>query len=273
MAAAPEGDRAMSRRHDWMDYAATDLAIDPMSTIAILPTAAVEQHGPHLPLGTDTIINEGLLALLREQCPDTLDIRILPVQAVGKSNEHLWAPGTLTLTAETALRCWTEIGLSVARAGVRKMLILNSHGGNADLISILARELRVRAGMFCVRTSWGSGGYPDGVYSEQESRFGIHGGDAETSLVLHFRPDTVDMTQAQDFRWSYGSDEIPPVGAIAHGWIASDVNPHGVAGEAHLATAEKGEATATKMVADVIALLERMRSQSLDGFDPVQSSF
>jgi creatinine amidohydrolase len=224
-------------RH-WIDYPATDLRIDPDRTIAILPTAAIEQHGPHLPVGVDTMINQGLCDLLAERCPATLDIRLLPVQTVGKSNEHLWAPGTITLTAETALRAWTEIGLSVARAGVRKMLIVNSHGGNADLISIVSRELRVRAGMFCVRMGWGSGGTPEGLYGAQEMAQGIHGGDNETSLMLHFRPDTVDMTRAEDFRWTHRQGDIPPVGAIAHGWIASDVNPAGVAGEAQLATAD-----------------------------------
>ena len=86
----------------WVDYPATDLQIDPSRTIAILPTAAVEQHGPHLPVGVDSFINQGLCDLLAERCPEALDIRLLPVQMVGKSNEHLWAAGTLTLTAETA---------------------------------------------------------------------------------------------------------------------------------------------------------------------------
>jgi creatinine amidohydrolase len=257
----------------WIDYPATDLRIDPERTIAILPTAAVEQHGPHLPVGVDTHINEGLCAMLAERCPEALDIRLLPVQSVGKSNEHLWAPGTLTLTAETALRAWTEIGLSVARAGVRKMLILNSHGGNADLISIVARELRVRAGMYCVRMGWGSSGVPEGVYSAQELAQGIHGGDNETSLMLHFRPDTVDMTKAEDFRWTHSQGDIPPVGGIAHGWIASDVHPAGVAGEAHLATAEKGRATADHYVSEVIGVLERIAAQDVSGFVPVADPF
>jgi creatinine amidohydrolase len=259
-------------RH-WIDYPATDLRIDPDRTIAILPTAAIEQHGPHLPVGVDTMINQGLCDLLAERCPATLDIRLLPVQTVGKSNEHLWAPGTITLTAETALRAWTEIGLSVARAGVRKMLIVNSHGGNADLISIVSRELRVRAGMFCVRMGWGSGGTPEGLYGAQEMAQGIHGGDNETSLMLHFRPDTVDMTKAEDFRWTHRQGDIPPVGAIAHGWIASDVNPAGVAGEAQLATAEKGRATAEHYVAGVIEVLEKIAAQDLTGFEPVADPF
>ena len=188
---------------------------------------------------------------------------------MGKSNEHHWAPGTITLSAETALKAWTEIGLRVARAGVRKMLILNSHGGNADLVSIVSRELRVRAGMFCVRMGWGSGGLPEGLFGPQEMAQGIHGGDNETSLMLHFRPDTVDMTKAEDFRWTHRQGDIPPVGAIAHGWIASDVNPHGVAGEAHLASAEKGRQTAEHYVASVIDVLYRIKAQPLDRFTPV----
>ena len=261
----------MTRRLDWKEFRAPDYAeIDPMKTIAVLPVAAIEQHGPHLPVGTDTIINEGLIALLKERCPDDLDLRILPVQAIGKSNEHLWAAGTITLTAETAMKAWVEIGLSVARAGIRKMVIVNSHGGNADLISIVARELRVRAGMFCVRLGWGAFGTPEGVYGAQELKHGIHGGDAETSLVLHFRPDTVDMSKAEDFRSTAETRPIQPIGPVAYGWIARDVNPNGVVGEAHLATAEKGKATAEKMVTDVIGLLREVEAQDLTPFEPVR---
>jgi creatinine amidohydrolase len=264
----------MTRRLDWKDYRAPEWkAADPMKTIAILPTAAIEQHGPHLPVGTDTIINEGLLDLLRTRCPDDLDLRILPTQAVGKSNEHLWAPGTLTLTAPTALAVWTEIGLSVARAGVRKLVILNSHGGNVDLISIVGRELRVRAGMYVVKLGWGAHGLPEGLYSTQETTFGIHGGDVETSLLLALRPETVDMTAAQDFRSSAETSAISPIGGISAAWIASDLNPAGVVGEAHLATAEKGHATAEKMVADVIGLLRKVANQSLEGISPVTPPF
>jgi creatinine amidohydrolase len=251
---------------DWADFRAPDFtAIDPARTIAILPTAAVEQHGPHLPVGTDTIINTHLCRLLAERAPADLDLRILPVMAVGKSNEHLWAPGTLTLSAATALAAWTEIGLSVARAGVRKIVILNSHGGNADLISILSRELRVQAGMLAVRLGWGAMGMPPGLYSDQETRFGIHGGDMETSLLLHFRPDTVDMAAARDFRSTAETAPIQPIGSVAQAWISSDLNPAGVVGEAHLATAEKGRLTAEHIVADVIGLLRKVAAEPLPG--------
>ncbi len=257
-------------RRLWQDFRAPEFkTIDPARTIAILPTAAIEQHGPHLPVGTDTIINQGMCDLLVDRAPADMDLRLLPVLAVGKSNEHLWAAGTLTLTAETALRAWTEIGLSVARAGVRKMVILNSHGGNVDLISIVSRELRVQAGMFVARMGWGAFGLPEGLYSEQETRFGIHGGDVETSLILHFRPETVDMAAARDFRSTAETGPISPIGGVAYGWIATDLNPDGVVGEAHRATAEKGRLTAEKMVDDVIAFLRKVETQPVDRFTPV----
>lgn len=254
----------MTRQYDWSCLSSPAFRdIDPESTIAILPTAAIEQHGPHLPVGTDTLINEGMLEELRRTCPDDLDIRILPVQAVGKSNEHLWAPGTLTLSAETALRVWCDIGLSVARAGVRKIVIANSHGGNLDLISILARELRVRAGMLAVKCQWGNFGHPEGLYSDHERAFGIHGGDVETSLMLAFRPDTVEMSQAQDFRSTAETTPISPIGPISYGWIASDLNPHGVVGNAAAATRDKGVATCAHQVAGFIGLLRDVRSMAV----------
>ncbi len=261
----------MTRRFDWADYRTTEFEdIDPEKVIAILPTAAIEQHGPHLPVGTDTMIAEGMLAELRAQCPDDLDIRILPVQAVGKSNEHLHARGTLTYTAETALGAWREIGLSVARAGVRKVVIVNSHGGNLDLISILSRELRVLAGMFAVKCQWGNFGAPDGLFSDREIAFGIHGGDRETSLMLYFRPDTVDMSHAADFRSTAETAIIPPIGPISFGWIASDLNAEGTVGEAHLGTTEKGKATCQHQVAGFIRLLKDLRDHPLGDLAPTK---
>ncbi|WP_147107785.1 creatininase family protein [Tateyamaria sp. syn59] len=244
---------------NWADLRMPEFeGLDPERTIVLLPTAAIEQHGPHLPVGTDTLIAEGMLHAVRAACPSDLDLLILPVQAIGKSNEHLWAAGTCTLTAETALRAWTEIGLSVARAGLKKLMIVNSHGGNLDLISILSRELRVQAGMLAVKTQWGSFGAPEGMFSAQEDMFGIHGGDRETSLMLAFGPETVDMDAARDFRSSAETSAIPPIGPISYGWIASDLSDSGVVGEAHLATAEKGHALARHQAAGCIALARQM---------------
>jgi creatinine amidohydrolase len=254
----------MTRRLDWADYRAGEFAdIDPTKTIAVLPTAAIEQHGPHLPVGTDTMIAEGMLAQLRKACPDDLDIRILPIQSVGKSNEHLWAQGTVTLTAATALAAWVEIGLSVARAGVRKIVLVNSHGGNLDLVSILARELRVQAGMMAVKCQWSGFGHPPGIYPPEELTYGIHGGDVETSLMLAFRPETVDMTVARDFRSSALETSISPTGPISYGWVASDLNADGVAGNAAAATADKGAETAAHQAAGFVELLRNIAQTAL----------
>ena len=258
-----------ARRLHWADYRTTEYAdIDPEKTIAILPTAAIEQHGPHLPVGVDTMINEGMLARLCELVPEDLDIRILPVQAVGKSNEHLHAPGTLTLPSEIAIRAWVEIGLSVARAGVRKIVIVNSHGGNLDMIGIVARELRVAAGMLAVKCQWGAFGHPSAMYSDDELAFGIHGGDVETSLMLHFHPDLVDMERAENFRSSAEAmgkfARLRPNGATAYGWIASDLNPAGTVGDASRATAEKGAATCDHQVRGFIELLRDVEAFGLE---------
>lgn len=247
-------------RRYWAEYRTTEYAdIDPAKTIAILPTAAIEQHGPHLPVGVDTMIAQGMLDRLVADAPDDLDFRILPIQAVGKSNEHLHAPGTLTLAADVAMKAWIDIGLSVARAGVRKLVIVNSHGGNTDMNAIIARELRVHADMLVARCHWGAFGHPDGMYPPGELAYGIHGGDMETSLMLHFRPELVDMDKASDFRSSAQDmgafTHLRPTGGTAYGWVATDLNAAGTVGNASVATPEKGEATCAHHVAGFIELL------------------
>lgn len=259
----------MKRRLHWAEHRTDELTgLDPDRVIAVLPTAAIEQHGPHLPVGTDTMIMDGMLTALAKTMPDDLDVRILPIQSIGKSNEHIHAGGTLTLEAETALNAWREIGMSVARTGIRKIALINSHGGNLDLISILSRELRVRAGMQAVKCQWMSFGTPEGLYSDAERAYGIHGGDIETSLMLHFRPDTVDMTAAKDFRSSAETAPISPIGPVSLGWVASDLNPEGTVGNASAATADKGARTCAHQVAGMIELLTKLRDLPLDGMAP-----
>ena len=193
----------MSRKIWWHEFSAPEFqSIDPMKTIALMPIAAVEQHGPHLPVGTDAILNLGCIEEMIPRVPAAMDLRILPVQTAGKSNEHLWQKGTVTHTAATLIEAWTEIGLSVARAGIKKLAMVNSHGGNEEVMGIVARELRVRAGMLVVKTGWTRFQPPAGLITDDERRLGIHGGDLETSLMLHFRPELADMSKAENFRSS-----------------------------------------------------------------------
>lgn len=257
------------RRAWWGDYKTTEFAaIDPEATIAVLPVAAIEQHGPHLPVSTDTTIMEGMLETAIARLPADLDVRILPVQAVGKSNEHIHALGTLTLPPATLIDAWTEIGAAVARVGVRKLVVVNSHGGNEEIMGIVTRELRVRFSMMAVKTSWQRFGRPPGMYPELEDRHGIHGGDVETSLMLHFRPDLVDMSKAENFISGVARAEtefelLRHTGTHAFAWLAADLNPHGVVGNAAVATAEKGRLTAEHQAHGFIRLLRDVRKAKL----------
>jgi len=250
----------MMKRVWWGDFTAREFEnLNPHETIAVLPIAATEQHGPHLPVSTDHAIMKGMLETVFPLLPDEIDVRFLPIQCIGKSNEHMWCAGTLTLTAETALAAWTELGRSIAQTGIKKLVIVNSHGGNRDLLPIIARDLRVRNAMLVTTCQWGAFGYPEGVFSDRELEFGLHGGDVETSLMLAFRPDLVATELAQDFVSSAETATIPPVGPVAAAWIARDLNPHGVVGEAHKAKADKGRATAAHQARGFVHLLKTVR--------------
>lgn len=234
-------------RH-WMDMTWTDLAsADTKRWIAVLPVAAVEQHGPHLPLGVNSYIAEAYLAHVHEILPAHLPVSFLPVQKLGQSDEHKAFPGTLSLSASTVIGSYIEIGESLCRAGVRKLVIVTSHGGNVAAMEIAARELRVRHRMLVVTAAWHRFGYPPGTFERTEQRHGVHAGDVETSLMLAGRGDTVRMESAenavpatiamnQDFKW------LSAFRPIGFGWMTQDLHPSGALGDATLATAAKGEA-------------------------------
>ncbi len=258
----------------WRDFAAADMG----KVVAVLPVAAVEQHGPHLPVGVDMFINEGYFARAVKRIPDDMSVLILPIQAIGKSNEHIEYPGTLTFSLETVTRAWTEIGDSVARTGCRKLIFMNSHGGNVPVIDAVARELRVRHRMLAVHAGWHRLGYPADLFSAVERAHGIHGGDAETSLMLAFKPETVRMDKAQNFASSAIAIEqefkhLRVTQPIGFGWMSSDLHELGTAGDASNATAAKGEACAEHgadafidLLRDVLAFdLSRLRPGPLTG--------
>jgi creatinine amidohydrolase len=247
----------------WADFSAADTS----RWIAVLPLAATEQHGPHLPLGVDSFIADAYLARARGLIPPDLPVTFLPVQRIGQSDEHVAFPGTLTLSAATVIRAWTEIGESVARAGVKKLVLITSHGGNVSAMEIVARDLRVRLGMLVVTVGWHRFGYPAGAFDAEERRHGIHGGDIETSLMLAGRRDTVRMDQAeaavpttvamaQEFHWL---GAFRPAG---FGWMTQDLHASGTVGDASRATPEKGEAALAHGAQGFVELM-----REIDRFD------
>jgi creatinine amidohydrolase len=254
----------------WSELTSADLSkISAERTVAVIPVAAIEQHGPHLPLGTDTFIAEGMTGEVWKIATPDVDAVFLPVQAIGKSNEHLKWPGTLTFTAATVLDAWTEIGEAVNRAGIRKAVFISSHGGNSDLLAIIVRELRVRFEMLALHTHWMLFGYPPGLFSEKEIAHGIHAGDIETSLMLYFRPDLVRTDLIKNFvpaSIEMGDEFalLQPSPPHAFGWMTQDLNTAGAVGDATSATAKKGAETAAHQAAGFVALLRDIAAFSLD---------
>ncbi len=264
----------MGRPKYWSEWSWRDFADADMSQyVAILPVAATEQHGPHLPVGVDMFINQGYLARAVKLTPDDMPALYLPVQAIGKSNEHIEFPGTLTFSHETVIRAWTEIGDSVARAGCRKLVFINSHGGNVPVIDIVARELRVKHRMLVVHAAWHRLGLPEGMFSAVERAHGIHGGDVETSLMLAFQPHTVKMERAENFvSAAVGIEQefsqLRVTQPVGFGWMASDLTAAGVASDASRASAEKGEACADHAASAFIDLLRDVLSFDLARLKP-----
>ena len=187
----------------WADLATTDFAaLDRARAIAVLPVAATEQHGPHLPLSVDTELVEGVLRASLPHLPADLPVFFLPTQALGFSPEHTAFAGTLSLKAETLIRLWTDIGESVAASGVKKLVLLNSHGGQVGLMDVVARDLRARLGLLVYSVSWfnlpllGEDGRDvNALFNADEHRFGVHAGEVETSMMLALRPERVRMGQ------------------------------------------------------------------------------
>jgi creatinine amidohydrolase len=233
---------------DWSDLAKPPFAAAEASRwIAILPLGATEQHGPHLPLETDTLIGEAYLARVRAMAPEQLRVAVLPIQPIGISTEHIDFAGTQTIAPDKALRDWMAIGESVARAGVPKLVIVTSHGGNSAMMSVVAQELRARHKLLVVSTSWSRFGTPPGLFSDHELRHGIHAGAVETSIMLAAWPDRVRRDQIssfeprsvamdRDFRWLNAHRPTP------FAWQMQDLHESGAAGDATAGTAEKGEA-------------------------------
>ncbi|MEM8864648.1 MAG: creatininase family protein [Planctomycetota bacterium] len=250
--------------------------VDKQAAVAVLPVGAIEQHGPHLPVSVDTTILVGLIDRLVESMPDELLAYFLPVLPYGKSNEHADFPGTLSLSGETLLSVVLEIGASVAASGFRRLVLLNSHGGQSPVLDIAARDLRIKHNMLVVSSNWFSLGMPEGLFSERELNHGVHAGQMETSVMQCLDPRHVDMSQAQDFvsLTEELAEEnrhlsLKPGGKL--GWKSQDLNPHGACGDARSATPEAGQAVIDNAVQQIVALLQEVARFPLSRLDRVPS--
>ncbi len=232
----------------WRDMTRDDFkAAAEADAVAVLPIAAIEQHGSHLPTGTDAILAEGYIEQVVSDKPDDLPLIFLPVQQIGWSEEHLDGAGTLTSTWAHLLPYWIDLCLSVKRVGLKRLIIINSHGGNVPLMDILVQDLRVHHGMIASCTNWLRFGYPESLFTEDELAYGIHGGDVETSMMLHLAPHLVSMDKAGDHaslqkELAGKNQHLRAYGRKSLGWQASDLNVSGVVGNSTGATAAKGQA-------------------------------
>ncbi|WP_299349444.1 creatininase family protein [uncultured Shimia sp.] len=253
----------------WADQKAPTFRDLPGDTIAILPLGATEQHGPHLPVSVDTTLVEAVLARSLPQWSEKTNALILPTLSITKSNEHLNHPGTLTITARTLLAMLDDIGASVARAGIKRLVMLNGHGGNTAILEVACRELRLAHGLISAHALWFGFADSDTRIETEDAAHDLHAGDIETSAMLAAKGHLVDMDLApnqapksrdwqSDLRWIGLNGQ-----AARPGWKVDDLTPSGVCGNASAASSDKGEAllnSAAKNLADFL--------QEFASFDP-----
>ncbi|MCB0996772.1 MAG: creatininase family protein [Acidimicrobiales bacterium] len=257
----------VNRRLEHLSAPAVAERVGATSTI-VWPIGAVEQHGPHLPLSVDHIVADAVAEAIVERCGDRHDLWLLPTLSVSKSDEHAWSPGTLWLSATTLLSVVTDIGGCVASTGARRLLFLNAHGGNTSLLQVACRELRRLHGLATFLTHPFVPADHGGASAATESGMGIHGGHDETSLMLHLRPELVDMTLAERCVPDHlaQNSHVRFGGTVSFGWLSDDFGPSGHIGDPTGATAAEGE----RLFLTAIDLLEAQLDEIVH-FDPAQN--
>jgi creatinine amidohydrolase len=231
------------------------------STLLVLPTAAIEQHGHHLPLATDTLINNLLLGKALERLSAEMSVYALPPVCYGKSNEHIGIPGTLSVSTSTFMAVVRDIGASLAGSGFKRLCLYNTHGGNSSLVDVMARDLRAEFGLRTFAL-YGSGGISFDGLSLQEKTYGFHAGEIETAFLLSATPELVD-TSAYTVNYIAHVDQPqllrPEDAAATFAWLTRDLAQSGVMGDPRPATAESGarwvEQAATRIAEAVEAMI------------------
>ena len=246
----------------WQDCTPQQIvALAAADGVALLPLAAIEQHGEHLPLSTDLDIAMGLVEAALPRVRAEVPLCVLPPLAVGLSLEHGAFAGTLSLSPETALAVLVELGERVAAAGFRRLVLFNSHGGNKALVDLAALKLRVAQRMLVVRANYFRFAPPPDVLPLDELRHGLHGGAMETAMMLHLAPGKVRIERIGHFeslgqRMAQDGMRLGPEGEAGFAWMAQDLNPNGVSGDARLATPELGERLVTHFAQQLARLID-----------------
>lgn len=212
-------------------------------SIIVLPLGAIEQHGPHLPLNTDFVVADAAARAVVDKVGAETNAWLLPTLAYTKSNEHLWSAGTMSLSASTLMSVLDDIGRSVASTPARKLLFINGHGGNSALTAMMNREIRLKYGLQTFLAHPHMPADQGGTSSENELGMGIHGGMDETSVMLHLRPDLVDMSLAvrRVPEKLAENQHVRFGGRVAFGWLSNDFFADGHIGDPTGANAEVGQ--------------------------------
>jgi creatinine amidohydrolase len=227
------------------------------ASILVQPLGATEQHGPHLPLSTDSVIATAVAEAAVAECGERLDVWLLPTLQVTKSNEHAWSAGTLWLSPTTLLAVLDDLGRCVAATPARRLVFLNGHGGNSALVNVANRELRLAHGLLTFQAHPSTPPDQGGASSAAELGMGIHGGLHETALMLHLAPELVDLGAAERRvpEWMAANRYVRFGGAVSFGWLSDDFSADGVVGDPREATAELGKELFEAAVADFVGAL------------------
>jgi len=247
----------------WGELTSDDLpGLTRQRPVGALVLGAVEQHGPHLPLATDCMIGEGLLAAAADQLGDGFPLLELPTLAIGASDEHAGFAGTLSLAPEQMRHQLAAVGEGLKRAGIQRLVLVNAHGGNTGWMDDAALELRRWHGMLVVKASYMRFAAPADLVGAGELRDGLHGGMAETAMMRHLAPRLVRMERAREFTPRHPHDGmLPPEGEAPWAWLAEDLHAEGVVGNAAAATESLGEKLVAHYAGRLAAVIAACRDK------------
>jgi creatinine amidohydrolase len=241
----------------WTEIAAME---DKENTVVIQPIGSIEQHGPHLPLIVDAAIATAVVGKALALLPTDIPAYGLSPLYYGKSNEHWHFPGTITLTSATLTAVLMEMGESIYRAGFRKLVFVNGHGGQPQVLEMVARDLHQKYEdlMIFPLFVWRVPNVAEELLTPEELEYGIHAGDAETSLMLSILPEQVKMEKAlREYPQGLPKESLLSMeGKLPFAWVTRDLTASGVLGDATVATKEKGDRILASLVQSWVQVIQ-----------------